>query len=55
MATALKMNIKHIEEKTKNTFSLEQVLLSGIGDLDFIKEWADKTTSREISAYLLKL
>lgn len=49
MATALKMNIKHIEENKKYIYSLEQVLLSGIGDLDFIKNGADNHIPGNIS------
>lgn len=49
MATALKTNIKHIEENKKYIYSLEQVLLSGIGDLDFIKNGADNHIPGNIS------
>lgn len=49
MATALKTNIKHIEENKKYIYSLEQVLLSGIRDLDCIKNGADNHIPGNIS------
>lgn len=49
MATALKTNIEHIEENKKYIYSLEQVLLSGIRDLDFIKNGADNHIPGNIS------
>lgn len=49
MATALKTNIEHIEENKKYIYSLEQILLSGIEDLDFIRNGADNHIPGNIS------